>query len=242
MKLANSTSMVEVAAGSGVAPTLWGRALRSPPHSLEASVLLTDLVPNPAKWTELQEAHPGYVSFQNSSVDATNLAAALPRDNTRGIRMISLALHHLPPEIVQGLMADVVRTNSALLVSDLAPNLGGVLWNFPLTMKYIVAGVRDHGAEVLQDWWGPLVFLFMPFMGWHDATVSVLRAYSLDQLKALLQKVPGGENYQVEVFHSPGFGRWMQLPEIFHSWFHLDDPVIQFSWITPKTRSASAVE
>ena len=65
---------------------------------------------------------------------------------------------------------------------------------------------------------------------WHDATISVLRAYSVDELTDLLQRTPCGELYEVFSFDSPSFAEWLSVPALVQP---LKDPVLRFFWAVP---------
>ena len=72
-------------------------------------------------------------------------------------------------------------------------------------------------------------------MLWHDATVSVLRAYAADELSRILNSIDGSDKFQVSVFRSCGYGEWLGLPEWMNSvpYLSLEDPVIQYLFVAP---------
>jgi hypothetical protein len=250
-------------------------------------VLLTDIQPNPVAWAELK-ASPGgrgAVEFVGSSVDATNLAASLPSPGSGsgssggdggddgawraaclgdgGLRSIHVALHHFGPSLMEAVVSDAVRTNSALLIGDVSPTRGSVLWLAALGFSYGVTPARPgsvSSVEVLRrmvaglPWWGWLVLPLLPFATWHDGTVSALRAYSSAELLAAADKAAGlagnetGDKgkgkgmskYTATVFMSGSFGEWLGLP----AWAqalpgtYLNDPVIQWVLLAPTERGA----
>merc|ERR1712166_542498 len=223
-------TMVELAAGGGIAPAMWAKELRGRGH--DVSVLLTDLQPNPAAWERIRQSHGEHVEYINAPVDATNLARTVS-DQAGGLRSIHLALHHFPSQLVHDVLADVIQTNSGLLVADLAPSRGGLLYNWVLALKYASTEFAAVSAVLQNRWYGPLLGLWLPFLTWHDATVSVLRAYSAEDLEKIVTQIPGSEAYRIQIFHSKGYGKWLGLPEWMQSVAGLGDPVIQYFWLAP---------
>ena len=252
-------SIVEIAAGSGVAPVMWQQSLRLTPV-----VTLTDLQPSPGDWARLSHAAaaetPGaVVSCINRSVDATNLSAALVGgDDDRGgaeLRTIHAALHHFPPPLVKKVLADAIvqskkRAAASFLIGDLAPSRGGVAWNWLMAYKYGLSAPDPIGdvRELLSElpWWGIALLPAMPFFAAWDATASELRAYSSNELTEILRSIDGfeEERFDVKVFTSQSFGRMLfGLPEAWStgvcaSWLGLDQPVIQ--WVLIGTIAASS--
>jgi hypothetical protein len=171
-----------------------------------------------------------------SPVDATDVRhslAPLGAASARAagcVRSISLALHHLPPALAQAVVADAVRSNVTLVVSDLAPTGGGVLWNWMLGLRF--ASPREIWERRGAFPWVlycmlPLAPVVVPFLGWHDATVSVLRSYSVRQMTELLHAVPGGASRSLTAYHSSSYGAWIGLPE--QLWLPgMGHPVIQY--------------
>jgi len=235
--------VLELAAGQGTAPAEWAQLLDSR-FGLDVGVVLTDLQPDVALWRKIRG-----VSFIPRSIDSTNASAAVraavpgwgASTTTRELRMIHLALHHFPPEHAERIMADVVAGDAAVLVADLMPSRSGVLLNGLLTLRYLA--LRLPGI-LLRD---PLKLLLVPalpiigFVAVHDATVSVLRAYSDTQLRAMLVAADGGAAYEMRAFHSASYGEWLGLPDWLSSlvpW--LRAPVMQFFLALPPAERFSA--
>eukprot|EP00928_Gymnodinium_smaydae_P020650 TRINITY_DN17988_c0_g2_i1.p1 TRINITY_DN17988_c0_g2~~TRINITY_DN17988_c0_g2_i1.p1 ORF type:complete len:319 (+),score=32.33 TRINITY_DN17988_c0_g2_i1:61-1017(+) len=239
----NSTScdsIVELAAGAGVAPTMWAQALRDSGHPA-LNIVLTDLTPNHRAWQRLQTQRGSFITYANASVDATNLAgtlrATVGKDvwERKGLRMIHLALHHFPESLVRDIVADVVNSNTAMVVADLAPTAGGLFFNPLLAAKYGVAQPIPELFSAVQrvQWWGWALMLLMPWMGVHDATVSVLRAYSVEQLERVLRTTSRGNRYTIQVFNSKSYGEWLGIPSSLH-FAGLDHPVMQYVLLLPQ--------
>ena len=232
--------IIELAAGGGLAPTKWVERLRAR-NLNELRLVLTDLQPNPTAWNKLQSEYD-FASFESSSVDATavRLSDEVSSGNVNtcdgggGLRSIHLALHHFPEPLVKAVLTDVVRSKSALFVADLAPTRGGVVWNWAMSNAHIPPpselfekARRMSLLEVLA------LPLMIPF-GIYDSTVSVLRAYSVQQLSDLLAEIPGADDYEVRSFRSKSIGHWLGLPESIHI-AGLSDPQMQYVLITTQS-------
>ncbi len=94
-----SRTVVELAAGGGLAAARWTQLLREQFGHEDARLLLTDLQPNPRAWDRLAEEF-AFVSYSNRSVDATKMGASLEGVGAQPtLRMINLALHHFSPSV-----------------------------------------------------------------------------------------------------------------------------------------------
>jgi len=182
-------SLLELAAGSGKAATLWAEELAL--RGSTADVVLTDLQPNVPAWRRLSNMSAGRVTFAEESVDATRVPDHLGREGT--LRMIHLALHHFPPALVRKILADVVRSGGALLVGDCAPSAQN------LVMLNVVGAATQGPVLQNRPWHHALI---MPFVGTHDGVVSVLRSYSPEDLEELAVGIPGSERYEWRFFNS----------------------------------------
>jgi hypothetical protein len=167
-------------------------------------------------------------SFEKASLDATEYQG--------GLRMINLALHHFERPLAKAVINDVIRTNSALLSGDLSPNRGGLAWNWLLSFKYALYPFDGEGLlRTIKSMplWFPLSIPLIPFMATHDATVSVMRAYSIGELQAIVDEIPGGEKFEISTFFSKSFGDWLGFP-ISPPGIGLRSPVIQYFFLAPK--------
>lgn len=190
----NTTSLVELAAGSGGASISWVQELRK--RGIPAArTILTDINPNIPSWAQHKAALGDMVSYVPDPVDATNLTSELAGH----VRVINTALHHFPPEIVRRVLSDVVRSRGALFVGDLAANRLNLVMNTPVGMAAAFRVMSRDPGRALQN---PLNGLVMPFVGPHDAIVSSLRVYSPDQLRTISLGLPGSQDYSWQFFDS----------------------------------------
>lgn len=163
---------------------------------------LSDKYPSLERFGELERESGGRVLPVPQSVDVLNVP-----EHLSGLRLIVNAVHHFPPPMVRGILADAVNKRQPIvfmepvqrdLISVLrfcaaTPllsawlSLGGIR---PLSLRRTLLGVV---APV-----GAFCFFF-------DGVVSHLRAYHLEEWEALIQQVPGHEDYDWDLRLLPGF-------------------------------------
>ena len=257
MRSSGRKTLIELAAGSGIASCRWAQMIRTAGLN-DAVVLLTDLQPDLKGWAyRRNEFGRDKVHFLNRSVDAMNFFSSidastvasdeLPPDLLLGghIRVINFALHHFTPDLASKIIADVIKSRSSILIGDLSPNPGGLLWNWLLALKYGVHEILINGISPMDMWTAPLLPL-LPFMACWDATVSVLRAYStteiLDMLNTHIQQEKqdtGTCFYDIDTWTSSSFANWIGMPRALIAGLHYlglrpYDPVMQFVFARPK--------
>jgi hypothetical protein len=235
----HSNSVVEImelAAGSGIAPALWNQALRS--RTIQVHTILTDLTPNIPAWKKLSMEYPG-VSYVSHAVDATNITLHPQQKLARHrIRMLHFSLHHLEPPVVQDLFRDVMKNNDSIFIGDLAPNMGGILWNGLVALQHSIQATPTiiRNQPLLHLLVMPLLPLIIPIV-WHDATVSVLRSYSPQQLRNLIMEIRQAEHdsdtYCFYAFHSVSYAEFIGISQGLLPF--LNNPFLQFFWAFPNS-------
>eukprot|EP00978_Attheya_sp_CCMP212_P048054 scaffold467155_cov98-Attheya_sp.AAC.1 len=101
---------------------------------IQVRTILTDLQPSISEWDKLVHKFPD-ISHVDHPVNAGEAGALLAekyhdlgKENIQ-VRMMHLSLHHLQPDAVQAFLQDSFDASSHIFIGDLAPNLGGVLFN-----------------------------------------------------------------------------------------------------------------
>lgn len=188
---AGSDHILDLCAGTGTPARVLLDALDA--RGFRPRLTLTDLHPRVAAWEAIAAARPGQVDFAPTSVDAT----AVPRElEGAGARVIINALHHLPPALVAGILADAVRQRRSIFIAEgfgrdplglrpfLAPGLKAI-FTTPLRGSW-----RDRALRAALVWGSPLG---LAVSAW-DSLVSTLRIYSEDELRALV--APLGDDFE----------------------------------------------
>jgi len=165
-------------------------------------VILSDLYPNLMAYRALQTQFGAErIGFISNPVAISNI----PRDQR--ILTIFSAFHHLKPSDARDLLADVVAHRDGLCIVeftrrtylDLISMIPAFFMNMlaPLTAKHFLP------QKLL---WGTLIPV-VPLLVTFDGMVSVLRSYSIDEIKAMLP--PGAEDQFVI---ESGEVSWGRLP------------------------------
>jgi hypothetical protein len=237
LQKSSSNMIVEIAAGGGSASSLWVDLLKSYYDLPYLKLLLTDLQPNLDSWITLQHKYK-FVEYANFSVDASDLYTSLSNKHSNShrnqtmhsLRMINFALHHFQPDLVRSIFADIIRTQSAIIVGDTAPRGGGILWLPILTLKYVLYTPLYQHIMKLPLWF-PITVPFLPFMAWHDATISIMRSYSKEELISIVSSIPGSEDYDINYYESGDYATWLGIPGV--KMLGLDHPVVHYFLIQP---------
>lgn len=158
--------------------------------NLEAKFVLTDLYPN-------------YRAFQFTQSKAHNFeAVAFPVDaknvpkNLKGLRTMFLAFHHFKPGDAVKILENAVNANQAILIAEgqerSFPSFLAMLFS-PLTVLLTTPFIRPFSIRrILFTYLIPLVPLFT----WWDGIVSVLRTYSVSEMKDLISKTKDNEKFE----------------------------------------------
>jgi hypothetical protein len=188
------SGLLELGSGSGVPARVLLEALAARGH--HPQLRLSDLQPHPAAWQALAEAFPGQLDFVPEPVDAT----AIPEQVSAGRgRLILHVLHHLPPSLVRGLLADAVRARQPLFIAE----------SFGRNPLAFLGGFAPHGLPALLGAplragtpraralraglvWGSPIGLAVSV--W-DGLVSSLRIYERPELEAMLADIPGARDF-----------------------------------------------
>jgi hypothetical protein len=173
-----ATRIVDLCAGgAGPVPAL-ARALHSEGHGV--SFVLTDLYPNLPAWTDLA-ATGAPVTWITTPVDARSV----PTDLT-GLRTIFNALHHFRPTDATAVLRNAVLSNQPIAVMELLDRqlhlLPAVALITPIAVLAVTPWIRPFRRRRL--FWTYVVPL-VPLTCWWDGLVSMLRAYTPNELLTL---------------------------------------------------------
>jgi hypothetical protein len=176
------TRIIDLCSGGGGPAAAIGDELAARGH--EVSVTLTDLYPNLPAFAHAAAARRGRVTGRTEPVDATAVPAELP-----GCRTMFNAFHHFRPDQARRILADAVAKRQPIgvfeVVSRELPMLLGLLF-IPLAVTLSLPLWRPfRWPWLLLTWLVPLMQLFVLW----DGTVSWLRIYSVEELRALVADI-----------------------------------------------------
>jgi hypothetical protein len=191
MVATRTTNVVDLCSGGGGPWLSLERALAT---TGPATVELSDLYPNLDAFGDLRARSGGRLGFQDRAVDATDVPQALD-----GVRTMFNSFHHFPPEIAGRILADAVRKRRAIAIVEgiRYRSLGLLAIPFQLpAMLLLTPFVRPFR-------WSRLFFTYLvpliPLLVLFDGTVSMLRVYMADELRELVQTVPGHESFDWDI-------------------------------------------
>jgi hypothetical protein len=155
---------------------------------------LSDLFPSESKFERVRDAHPGYVSFISEPVDALRVSPPLGRE----LRQIVSAFHHFRPEQARLILQDAVDHSRGICILEPFQRDGrhlllAALSFFPALLAPFYA--RERRLRLLLT---TLLLPVVPLMLVFDALVSVLRSYTGEEMKAMVQSLKA-ENFQWSV-------------------------------------------
>jgi 2-polyprenyl-6-methoxyphenol hydroxylase-like FAD-dependent oxidoreductase len=157
-------------------------------------VVLTDKYPNQRVFEQLAEHG---VRGHTDPVDATAVDGTLS-----GMRTLINALHHFPPSVAKDVLADAAKRNEPIIVVELSRRTALTVLATPLIIPstlLLMPLVRPICWEFLLSTY---VFPLLPLMIFWDGLVSNLRAYTVDELRAMTEGL-GDEQYQWQIDDMP---------------------------------------
>ncbi len=160
--------------------------------------ILSDIYPNIESWKCLQKDFGSQaVSFYNMPVDFNHIPESAPRHWS-----IFTAFHHLSPPVAQNLINEAVARADSLLIAEVAKRTWLHIFIMILAMpSHILAPLFSRHTsfkKILVTTIIPIVPLMITF----DGVVSVLRAYSREEIIAMLPK-NWQDNFELEYKEMP---------------------------------------
>lgn len=170
-------------------------------QGIRPTVILSDLQPSPDRLAEAVRDLPD-ASYWPDPADARDLP---PELRSVPVRTMFTALHHLREEDVRGLVACCVRDGVGLGAFEFTERrprevLLSFFAAFTTTVVFAPTFWRGWSASGLARWatriaLSPVIALVNAW----DGAVSVLRTYTPDEIRAILDAVPGTDAYAWEI-------------------------------------------
>lgn len=207
-----ASRLVDLCSGGG-GGTLQVRA-RLPTEARDVELVLSDLHPNEAGRARIAALGDPRLRYREEPVDAMQGGGELS-----GVRTMSGALHHFPPDAVTALITGIVARGEPLAFFDVAAS--PAIRRAPIVLLPLLATINAVMLFVVTLLLVPLARPFrlsrvlltylvpaIPILFAWDGTVSALRAYTPEELLALARAVPGADGY---VWDSAVAGRALYL-------------------------------
>lgn len=161
-------------------------------HGLDVPVCLTDKYPNLPAFEKLAAQTRGALQYARESVDATEVPGQL-----KGLRTMFSCFHHFPPAQAIRILQNSVDQGAPLAVFELSNRSFAaflqVLVGGPLSMPFLTPFFRPFSwARLFWTYIVPVI----PLCALIDGVGSNLRAYSPDEMRALVEKVSGWKQFE----------------------------------------------
>lgn len=197
-----ASRVVDLASGGGGGTLHLRRAVRA--AGLSTEFVFSDGFPNEAGQARIAALGDPASRYQVEPLDAMSGGGA-----QSGVRTMSGALHHFTPDAVAQLVGGIVQQRAPLAFFDVASSSGlrklpvvfaplamsvNMLMLFAATLVVVPFLRPLRATRLLLTYVLPLIPLLVAW----DGTVSALRAYSPDELLAIVRAVPGAEGYRWE--------------------------------------------
>lgn len=167
---------------------------------LRVQISLSDLYPQANQWNPESKFHSqadvGPVTYIPTPVDATR--AKFPAD----LRTMFLSFHHMSPETAKAIISDSVQNQQTIVIFELQERSFSFLafftfiaWAAPiiLLIKRPWLGLKDSNA--LARWIFTFLIPLIPVVITVDGFLSILRTYSDDEIRNMVEQIPQSDQY-----------------------------------------------
>ena len=186
-----TNQIVDLASGGG-GGLLWlnEELLKSHP---DLKIILTDYYPNLSAFEYTKKQAPNF-EYITTSIDARKVPESL-----KGFRTQFLSLHHFKPDDAVQILQNAVDTQSCIGIFEAQersiPSILAMLFS-PISVLLTTPFIRPFK-------WGRLLFTYLipivPLFVLWDGVVSSLRTYSVEEMRALVEKVDNHESFAWEI-------------------------------------------
>ena len=197
LRAAGDGVIVDLASGAGGG---WGKLAADLARRVPGlRVTLTDLYPNVDALAHMAAAAPDALRVDPRSIDAR----AVPED-LGGRRTQFVSFHHFQPDDAQRILQNAVDAGKPILIVEVlrrdVPHLIKISFS-PLFVLLVTPFARPFRLGRL--FWTYLVPIVPLAVMW-DGLVSVLRCYTGEELRAMTERLEGGDRYVWEIGEAPG--------------------------------------
>lgn len=202
LRRTGGSRVLDLASGGGGGTLQIRRRVRG--AGLATEFVFSDGFPSEAGQARIAALGDPATRYRSEAVDAMSGGGG-----ESGVRTMSGALHHFTPDAVREIVAGIVQKRAALAFFDVAASpamrkLPAVLVPLPIAVNLLMLFVATLAvvpflrpfrfSRLLLTYVVPLIPLLVAW----DGTVSALRAYSPDELLAIVRDIPGAESYTWE--------------------------------------------
>lgn len=151
-------------------------------------LILTDLYPNPKTVEKINAKKLEHVSYQETSLNATNI------DNApKGLKTMIASFHHMKPKIAKKILQSAQDNKSPILIYEIAKNnIPTLIWwlLLPLSLIILIAMSLVMTLFVRPLSLTQIIFTYIipiiPITYAWDGQASLMRTYTFDDIKTIL--------------------------------------------------------
>ncbi|HLX86113.1 MAG TPA: hypothetical protein VKR59_19590 [Terriglobales bacterium] len=185
-----SQSIVDMCSGGGgpwrdLAQRIKARTTNGTAQPLQ--IWLTDKFPNLGAHQNVATTSGNHIAFFPGPVDVMNVCGV------RGVRTMFTSFHHFAPEQAQGILQNAVDAGEGIGIFEVtrrAPAAILLVWAWIFMLFVCTPWIRPfHWTRLLWTYVVPIVPVLMLF----DGTVSCLRTYRPEELRAIVSRLTGPE-------------------------------------------------
>jgi hypothetical protein len=199
LRSTGKTRLVDLCSGGGGGTLQMRKLLRA--SGSDAELVMSDLHPNATAIARIAGLGDPKTRYRAEPVDALSGGG-----EESGVRTMSGALHHFPPDAVRSLVAGIVARGEPLAFFDVAAS--PAIRKAPIVVLPVAMALNCVMLFLVSLFITPLVRPFsivrllltyplplIPTLFAWDGTVSALRAYTPDELLDIARSVPGADRY-----------------------------------------------
>lgn len=193
-----ATKLIDLCSGGG-GPWIWLHRTLARQKDGPLNIQLTDKFPNLAAFQRAEQITNGRISYCAESIDATKIPPRL-----HGFRTMFTSFHHFTPTQASAIIQSAIENRQGIGIFEVpARTMLSILLTFfvPLLALFAVPFVRPFRLSLLL-WTYALPVI--PFVLWFDGIVSCLRAYSREELSAMVSDL-GTNDYTWEIGEESGW-------------------------------------
>lgn len=187
-----SNQIIDLASGGGGG---WIKLSKHLEKTLpDVTVHLTDYYPNLDAFAYTKQRLPEFVSYSTTPVNALDVP-----QNLEGLRTQFLSFHHFDTADATQILQNAVDAQSPIAIFEAQQRKLSDLIKFffsPINVALVTPFIRPFKlSRILFTYIIPLV----PAFTWWDGLISVLRTYSPEELREIIEGLHHGESFDWEI-------------------------------------------
>ena len=191
LKKSGTNQIIDLCSGGGGGLIWLNSELKKDIPDLK--IILTDFYPNIPAFKFIKNKAENF-EFIEKPIDARNVPTEL-----KGLRTQFLSLHHFKPKDAKQILQNVIDTNSSIAIFEgqerSIPSVLAMLFS-PLSVLFTTPFIIPFKiGRIIFTYLIPIVPVFVLW----DGIVSLLRTYSVKEMKELVEDLNGTEKYNWEI-------------------------------------------